>query len=273
MAFEDEIKQLKTTDTTLADNFNAQAKDLYDFAVKKAETAKAEAIQSVKDWSKGVFCLPNLLPNGSLQVWQNGTSFIGIQNGTYTADMFTTFAQGAVDVIKDGKWLKFTPHNASINAPEMFLEVPDRLLGKTVTLLFKAKASETLSSQIMIWNGKFSGSNSITSKPINITPEEQTFFLTFAVPSSVTNNLMDIWFTSMASLQEKSVWISECALIESDMPVNVAWKNYSEELALCQRYYQIRSTNNIADVDLRPNMRVTPTKTAVTGGYAYDARL
>lgn len=49
-------------------------------------------------------------------------------------------------------------------------------------------------------------------------------------------------------------------------------KGYGAELAECQRYYQIRSANNIAAVDMRPTMRLSsPTITSVTGGYAYSA--
>lgn len=51
-------------------------------------------------------------------------------------------------------------------------------------------------------------------------------------------------------------------------------KGYGAELAECQRYYQIRSANNIAAVDMRPKMRLSsPTITSVTGGYAYSADL
>lgn len=51
-------------------------------------------------------------------------------------------------------------------------------------------------------------------------------------------------------------------------------KGYGAELAECQRYYQIRSANNIAAVDMRPMMRLSsPTITSVTGGYAYSADL
>ena len=47
------------------------------------------------------------------------------------------------------------------------------------------------------------------------------------------------------------------------------------ELLKCQRYYQIRSANNISSVDLRPNMRLSsPTITALSdGNYSYDAEL
>lgn len=51
-------------------------------------------------------------------------------------------------------------------------------------------------------------------------------------------------------------------------------KGYGAELLECQRYYQIRSTNNISAVDMRPTMRLTnPTITSVSGGYAYSAEL
>ena len=46
------------------------------------------------------------------------------------------------------------------------------------------------------------------------------------------------------------------------------------ELAKCQRFYQIRTTNDINPLDLRPSMRATPSEiTAVEGGYAYVAEL
>lgn len=48
------------------------------------------------------------------------------------------------------------------------------------------------------------------------------------------------------------------------------------ELLKCQRYYQIRSTNNIAAVDLRPSMLegVNPTITALSdGNYSYSTEL
>ena len=46
------------------------------------------------------------------------------------------------------------------------------------------------------------------------------------------------------------------------------------ELAKCQRYYQIRSTNTISAVDLRPSMRITPTvKQIGSARYAYSAEV
>lgn len=49
---------------------------------------------------------------------------------------------------------------------------------------------------------------------------------------------------------------------------------YGEELALCQRYYQVRTTNNISNVDIRPSMRTKPEIIALGNNmYGYDAEI
>ena len=45
------------------------------------------------------------------------------------------------------------------------------------------------------------------------------------------------------------------------------------ELAKCQRYYQMRTTNDIDPLDMRPSMRTITDIKQVTGGYAYVAEL
>ena len=49
--------------------------------------------------------------------------------------------------------------------------------------------------------------------------------------------------------------------------------DYAAELAKCQRYYQVRTTNDINPLDLRPSMRKITDIKAVEGGYAYVAEL
>ena len=49
--------------------------------------------------------------------------------------------------------------------------------------------------------------------------------------------------------------------------------DYAAELAKCQRYYQVRTTNDIDPLDLRPSMRAITDIKAVKGGYAYVAEL
>ena len=49
--------------------------------------------------------------------------------------------------------------------------------------------------------------------------------------------------------------------------------DYAAELAKCQRFYQVRTTNDIDPLDLRPSMRTITDIKAVEVGYAYDAEL
>ena len=49
--------------------------------------------------------------------------------------------------------------------------------------------------------------------------------------------------------------------------------DYAAELAKCQRFYQVRTTNDIDPLDLRPSMRTITDIKEVVGGYAYVAEL
>ena len=49
--------------------------------------------------------------------------------------------------------------------------------------------------------------------------------------------------------------------------------DYAAELAKCQRYYQVRTTNDIDPLDMRPSMRTITDIKQVEGGYAYVAEL
>lgn len=49
--------------------------------------------------------------------------------------------------------------------------------------------------------------------------------------------------------------------------------DYAAELAKCQRFYQVRTTNDIDPLDPRPSMRTITDIKAVEGGYAYVAEL
>ena len=48
--------------------------------------------------------------------------------------------------------------------------------------------------------------------------------------------------------------------------------DHAVELPKCQRFFRIRSTNNVPAVDLSPSMRITPTVTG-SGPYQYSADL
>lgn len=238
---------------------------------------------TVKEWTKQTYSNPNLLINGDFQVWQRGESFTGITNGTYTADRFFMFAQGSADVERDGEWLKFTPKNSGVNTICTIIEVPESIRGKTVTLSFKAKASEAIGAVIYLWNGKYNaGTNNIGSKSYSLTTAEQLVSVTFGIPEDCEQ--LDIWFTRITNALDKSVWITECKLEIGEIATAFVPKGYIEELAACQRYY-IRYKNSELPVGyiltgvvaggvnaffvLPCGMRILPT---VSGDYAFLVR-
>ena len=92
--------------------------------------------------------------------------------------------------------------------------------------------------------------------------------------SSYSNN--DIKYIIVQLYGSKSYNIEWVKLEYGSVATPFVPPNPTIELLKCQRYYQVRSENNIAVIDLRPNMRdgVVPTITALAdGNYSYEAEL
>ena len=98
--------------------------------------------------------------------------------------------------------------------------------------------------------------------------------------NSVTVDLSDSEYISAVSIgfnkgteagnSLKLAWIK---LENGSMATMFVAPDRAAELAKCQRFYQIRTTNDINPLDLRPSMRTITDIKAVEGGYAYVAEL
>ena len=96
--------------------------------------------------------------------------------------------------------------------------------------------------------------------------------------NSVTVDLSDSEYISAVSIgfnkgneagnSLKLAWAEGGSLATPFVP-----PDYAAELAKCQRFYQVRTTNDIDPLDLRPSMRTITDIKAVEGGYAYVAEL
>ena len=100
---------------------------------------------------------------------------------------------------------------------------------------------------------------------------------TFTV-ASATHSVLGVPAVKINSNSDKSVDVAWIVLYEGEYTAETLPeyhpKGYGAELLECQRYYQIRSANNVTEVDMRPTMRLSrPTITSVSGGYAYSADL
>ena len=97
--------------------------------------------------------------------------------------------------------------------------------------------------------------------------------------NSVTVDLPDSEYISAVSVSlNKGIEIGDSLTIEWMKLENVSAPLFvhpglASELEKCQRYYQMRTTNDIDPLDLRPSMRTITDIKAVEGGYAYVAEL
>jgi hypothetical protein len=83
-----------------------------------------------------------------------------------------------------------------------------------------------------------------------------------------------IWKPGM-KLQSGIFDIAQVKLEFGDRATPFVPRTPTEELLLCQRYFQFRSANNVNLLDLRPTMRINPTIThrSDLGLWAYDAEI
>ncbi len=97
--------------------------------------------------------------------------------------------------------------------------------------------------------------------------------------NSVTVDLPDSEYISAVSVSlNKGIEIGDSLTIEwmkleNGSATLFVHPDLATELEKCQRFYQIRSTNDIDPLDLRPSMRTITDIKAVEGGYAYVAEL
>ena len=97
--------------------------------------------------------------------------------------------------------------------------------------------------------------------------------------NSVTVDLPDSEYISAVSVSlNKGIEIGDSLTIEwmkleNGSATLFVHPDLATELAKCQRFYQVRTTNDIDPLDLRPSMRTITDIKAVEGGYAYVAEL
>lgn len=203
----------------------------------------------------------NLLDNSDFRnpVNQRGqTSYAGNGGLVYAIDRWLTYSAYMTVSVQDG-YLSINNNSESEYAQFSQIVSGLNVIGKTFTVA----AWDT--------NGRISCASGVMSEDwiVSVGNDYNIFCHT------IENNCI---IFSIAPKAYKTANILGVALYEGTYTAETLPeyqpKGYGAELAECQRYYQIRSTNNIAAVDMRPTMRLSsPTITSVTGGYAYSADL
>lgn len=212
---------------------------------------------------------PNLLDNPDFKINQRGlTSYSYTTNG-YTVDRWKINSNAKLTVNDGFVTFENITEKGTVTLYQI-VENPAALSGKTVALSFDYDLkSEGASITIQAL------ANNSWTPPV---PFNSTGRSVKSSAITLPENLTDLrWAlvihsTDSAPLAIVDIYGAKLELGEIATPFIPP--DPATELAKCQRYYQIRSTNDIDPVDLRPSMRATPTDIKqVTGGYAYVAEL
>lgn len=202
----------------------------------------------------------NLLDNPDFRINQRGQTDYSISGSAYafTLDRWI-ISRAVVSVLDGGVSAAWNGTDSTSGWIQQHIENAAAFAGMTITVSALVDG-EVLSGTTTVPTTVNSSNSIATSNPS----------LKFSV-GYYSNNRLGVAIILMSDTPCVIGWVK--AEIGSNTTPFVP-PHPAEELARCQRYYQIRSTNDIAAVDLRPTMRTTPTDIKqVTGGYAYVAEL
>lgn len=200
----------------------------------------------------------NLIINGAMQVWQRGTSF-DVTGSTYTTDRWqgrdAVLSQSTDVPANEGfRYSAFYDNDGTRSAINFRQIVEDGKLytdNKEITLSFWVKGSVASSGCTVDF-----GDQQYTSFPL--TTEWNRVTLT--VPSYVrnTSNLFNggLYIDWNFGADYPDVYITGVQLELGSVATDFEHRSYSEELALCQRYYYHSGGKNTA-----PNVNTDPPTT------------
>ena len=190
-----------------------------------ADTKKTEAVQVSMALAAATFSNPNLLINGDFQVWQRGESFTA---SGYTADRWYAYMSGSgnsVSHANGGITIDTTSGNL-IQFQQFFEEAEfKKLKGKTVTLSINI---EIIQGSVAVY------SNVDTLKQIGSISASGIHKFTFTVAENISS--FKILFSFLAGRKAVIKWVK---LELGEVSTPFVPRTYAEELAMCQRYYQV----------------------------------
>lgn len=224
-------------------------------AAISSHAGNAEVHVSAEDrelWNAVNYINPNLLINPDFAVNQRGEAeYSG--NGEYGVDCWKIYGDAKISVVSGGVIFS---RQAGAASGAVF-QPNERLLGligETVTLSVVVDGQRYTKSMVVPASGQ---SEILTAPNGNWFLYKQAGFVQISCSCTENTNV-----------------ISRVKVERGGIATEFVSPDIATELAKCQRYYQIRSTGDIAAVDLRPSMRtITDIKQRSDGNYEYIAEL
>ena len=206
----------------------------------------------------------NLIINGDFSVNQRGTA--ATTGGTYlTADRFkagatnVTFQTVANDRdLSISNMLKVTSHTNGYGIIVQPIEDVHTASGKNITLSFWAKTSDFSSFRLEMSQNFGSGGSTAVEILNNTTyfsvPDSNwnQYTATIAIPSISgktigTGSHLNIVFGSNSGTSGGIAYYSEVQVELGSTATDFEHRSYGEELALCQRYYEVLGSTAVTD--------------------------
>jgi hypothetical protein len=238
----------------------------------------------------------NLIINGGFDVWQRGTT--GTKSGSgyggyLSVDRWASYYDGTI-LSQEATTIEGLPRYAlritstgnSIYTYQKVEKGSSIVSGKTVTLSYWARSnsSRNLGLEYRFYDSAAeTGETQINPPSVSLTTSWQKFTDTRIITDTSLNSTRDLYvlFYSPVTGSGDYVEIAQVQLEVGDQATEFEHRSYGEELALCQRYYEVYTSRVISfaadNVNGNPrvngmfavNKRGIPTIVA-TGGWTVN---
>ena len=201
---------------------------------------------------------PNLLINGGFQIWQRGEQFISTaRSDAYTADRWLTAYTGTVlktHVFSVPALQYISTTLDEINLEQVIEKGVQKYKGKTLTLSWESTVSTPVDYTALIYSyDKAYNALHFFADTISYSPNKiEKHSISFNIPKDVSEDFPDLRVRILRkpSVANNTINIMKAKLEIGNNVTPFIYRNYSEELLLCQRYYirwnQLSDTNDVA---------------------------
>ena len=236
-----------------------------------------------KDWVAPVFKAaaaaggviasnPNLLINSNFKINQRGKSeYTGA--GSALDCWKLARAGNRLTLIDGGVELGFVAGSAPTGTAHLFQKIENYadFAGKTVTASANVLGTTSAKPQML---SVYTLDGAKTHTACNLSVGDNS--ITANIPEGITD--LQLWiygaYPSAGDTDSAYTRFGHVKLELGGVATPYIAPIFADELARCQRYYQIRSTGDVAEADMRPSMRtITDIKQREDGSYEYIAEL
>lgn len=189
----------------------------------------------------------NLLTNGGAEIWQRGTSFTNPIAGTYAADGWqnsnngntASFIVSKETTITDGspsslKWALTATGGTTVFAMRMYIEAA-QYIGQTVTLRARVRVDSGGSGFVNVNLNDNGGSTATVGSLQSGAATWETLIVQKTVAAGTTSMFITIGFNNVAGV----AYLDNFMLVVGNQPIPFVPMHPQEDLARCQRYFQI----------------------------------